>query len=61
LEVPYWSIILIPLVPIPFLIWRKRSFRKGFCANCGYDLRASTGRCPECGIKSSSVGRGKLR
>ena len=27
----------------------RRAFEKGRCARCGYDTRASSGRCPECG------------
>jgi hypothetical protein len=31
------------------LLARRRRAREGLCRRCGYDLRASLDRCPECG------------
>jgi hypothetical protein len=28
---------------------RERAWSEGWCMQCGYDLRGSSGRCPECG------------
>lgn len=45
---------LLPLVLIgrSFLARRRKSLRirRGLCVGCGYDLRHSRERCPECGL-----------
>jgi hypothetical protein len=51
--VPYWLVIVAAaapmLVPVPGAVRRRRRTRAGLCAACGYDTRATPGRCPECG------------
>lgn len=51
--VPYWSILLLLLTPSGWNLrrWVRASWRvhAGFCKTCGYDLRATPDRCPECG------------
>jgi hypothetical protein len=54
ITVPFW---MVPLALILFFVgWylmRRRPSKlwriQGLCPSCGYDLRASPSRCPECG------------
>jgi hypothetical protein len=52
LRVPYHALLaLASVLPIVSLVRWRRSRRPaaGRCASCGYDLRATPDRCPECG------------
>jgi hypothetical protein len=61
--VPYWFVALLTCVsPLWLFLGRRRSRRRhtlGLCPSCGYDLRASKERCPECGtpipLKSEAI------
>jgi hypothetical protein len=57
--VPFWSLGLMFLVGCTPGVWtwhrRRRLRRAGFCMTCGYDLRASPARCPECGTVRPKV------
>jgi hypothetical protein len=54
--VPFWF-LAIAMTLLMLLVLRSESHarrrrwraRHGCCVQCGYDLRASSKRCPECG------------
>lgn len=51
--VPYWFVILVTaILPVRWWVVRRRRRDRattGRCLGCGYDLRGSPARCPECG------------
>ena len=53
IAIPFWFIAAVLAALSLWAILRLRSQRErflpGHCRSCGYDLRGSDGKCPECG------------
>lgn len=54
LTMPYWFPLLPWILSIGIMQLRRRRRHRhlamGLCLRCGYDLRATPDRCPECGM-----------
>jgi hypothetical protein len=62
LVVPCWALFVttatLPAATLAFELRRRRRRLLGLCPACGYDLRASPGRCPECGAERTATTKG---
>jgi len=50
--IPFAITVVLPSIWLLRYRRQRRRARLGLCGVCGYDLRASPGRCPECGTLS---------
>jgi hypothetical protein len=55
---PHWFLLLLLTTPVALTLRRRilraRAIRAGLCGKCGYDLRGSPLRCPECGTSTGN-------
>jgi hypothetical protein len=58
IAIPYWAIATALAALSTWAMLRRRSLRErslpGHCRACGYDLRGSSEKCPECGMATAA-------
>jgi hypothetical protein len=56
---PHWFLVLlfavVPTTHLIPIIRARRRYLAGHCPHCGYDLRATPERCPECGTSTAET------
>ena len=56
---PHWFLVLffaiLPAFHLRAILRSRRRNRVGLCPRCGYDLRATPERCPECGAVNDEI------
>jgi hypothetical protein len=56
LTIPHWSLAVVfailPAFQFRAILRSQHRHRQGLCPRCGYDLRATPERCPECGTSA---------